>query len=121
MPIDAMNMISDVLPALINGSTTPVGGTHPVATPMLMKTCMAISAVKPVAISIPNVLGALSAIRTPRHISRPNATKTSIPPIYPNSSTIIANIQSDSLYGRYKNFCRELPSPSPKSPPEPIE
>ena len=91
-----MNTISDVLPALMNGSDTPVGGTLPVTTPILINAWIAMSAVTPVARSMPKVFGARSAILTPRHIRKPNAIITSIAPINPSSSAIMAKMQSDS-------------------------
>ena len=49
MPAAAINIMSDVPPALIKGSVWPVGGTELVATPMFTATCMAITLVIPAA------------------------------------------------------------------------
>ena len=48
-PIAAINTTIAVLPELINGSGTPVGGMLPVTTAMLISTCVAIIATMPVA------------------------------------------------------------------------
>ena len=38
----------------------------------------------------------------------------------PSSSQTTAKIKSFWASGRYKNFCRPLPSPRPVTPPEPM-
>ena len=52
IPIALMNTISDVLPALINGSGRPVGGILPVTTAMFKIVCTAITLATPATRSI---------------------------------------------------------------------
>ena len=49
MPIALIKTTSEVLPAEMNGSGSPVGGMEPVTTAMFMITCTAIIVVMPVA------------------------------------------------------------------------
>lgn len=80
-------------------------------------TCIATSAVIPTATKLPNISGALIAIRTPLHIKIANKTKTATHPINPNSSPKIEKIKSLCGSGIYKNFCLLSPNPAPNNPP----
>lgn len=80
-------------------------------------TCMATNAVIPTATKLPNMSGALIAIRIPRHIKIANKTKTATHPINPNSSPRIEKIKSLCGSGMYKNFCLLSPNPAPNRPP----
>ena len=91
-----MNTTNEELPALIKGNGTPVGGMEDVTTSTLIRNCMPMSAVIPVAISMPNSFGALAATSIPRHINIQKAAISSIKPIKPNSSPMMDNIKSDS-------------------------
>ena len=66
IPAAARKIISDVPPALTNGSVCPVGGMELVATAMLMAACMPMTAVMPAAIRLPKRSLQRMAMRTPR-------------------------------------------------------
>ena len=53
MPIAPIKTISDVLPAEMKGSGSPVGGIDPEITAIFKMVCMAITAAMPVASSAP--------------------------------------------------------------------
>ncbi len=55
---------------------------------------MTTNAVIPIATRLPNISGALMAIKTPLHIKIANKIKTAAQPINPNSSPIIEKIKS---------------------------
>ena len=78
---------------------------------------MATNAVIPTATKLPNISGALIAIRTPLHIKMANNIKTIAHPINPNSSPKIEKMKSLCGSGIYKNFCLLSPNPAPNSPP----
>lgn len=66
---------------------------------------------------LPNISGALMAIKIPLHIKMANKIKTAVHPIKPNSSPKIEKIKSLCGSGIYKNFCLLSPSPAPNNPP----
>ncbi len=82
-----------------------------------MITCMATSAVIPIATKLPNMSGARIAIKIPLHMKIANKINTATQPINPNSSPNIEKIKSLCGSGIYKNFCLLSPSPAPNSPP----
>ena len=92
MPTAARLMVSDDPPALMNGNVMPVTGMSATTTPMLMNAWMQSHAVMPAASSAPNVSGAASATRIPEYASTTNRATTTIPPISPNSSPMIAKM-----------------------------
>ena len=104
MPAAAINIMSDVPPALIKGSVWPVGGTELVATPMFTATCMAITLVIPAASRLPNLSLQRAAMRIPRQTRKKYAAITSTQPMKPSSSPIMANIKSLSPYVRNSSF-----------------
>ena len=87
---------------------------------MFIIACIPINEVIPVASKLPNISGAFIAINIPLQINIPNRTITATQPINPNSSANTANIKSLCGSDIYKYFCLLFPSPTPKSPPEPI-
>ena len=91
-----------------------------VTTAIFKITCTAINAVIPIAIKLPKTSSALIAINTPLTTNIANKTITSKQPTKPNSSANIAKIKSLCASGMYNYFCLLSPSPTPKSPPEPI-
>lgn len=82
-----------------------------------MITWMATNAVIPIASRLPNISGALIAIRIPLQIKIANRIRTAAHPMKPNSSPKIEKIKSLCGSGMYKNFCLLSPSPAPNSPP----
>lgn len=78
---------------------------------------MATNAVIPTANKLPNISGALMAIKIPLHIKIANRIKTATHPINPNSSPKIEKIKSLCGSGMYRNFCLLSPNPAPNSPP----
>lgn len=120
MPTILINTIIDVLPALIKGSGSPVGGTNPVTTAMFKSTWIIISDPIPTASKKPNLSGAFLATFI---IAKNSKTKIIIKtkaPTKPVSSAIIEKIKSDSANGKNKNFCLELKIPDPNIPPREI-
>ncbi len=71
----------------------------------------------PIATKLPNISGALIAIKTPLQIKIANNIKTIAQPMNPNSSPKIEKMKSLCGSGIYKNFCLLSPSPAPNSPP----
>ncbi len=82
-----------------------------------MITCIATSAVIPIASKLPNISGALIAIKIPLHINIANNIKTIAHPINPSSSPKIEKMKSLCGSGIYKNFCLLSPNPAPNKPP----
>lgn len=78
---------------------------------------MATNVVMPIATKLPNISGALIAIKTPLQMKIANNIKTTVQPINPNSSPKIEKMKSLCGSGIYKNFCLLSPSPAPNSPP----
>lgn len=78
---------------------------------------MATNAVIPTASKLPNISGALIAIRIPLHIKIANKINTATHPIKPNSSPNMEKMKSLCGSGMYKNFCLLSPSPVPNRPP----
>jgi len=78
---------------------------------------MATNAVIPIATRLPNMSGALMAIRMPLHMNMANKTNTATLPMNPNSSPNMEKIKSLCGSGMYKNFCLLSPNPAPNSPP----
>ena len=74
-PIAAMVKMRDVLPALMSGSGSPVGGMEPLTTSALTSVCTAIAAVIPPASRKPNLSRLRAAVRTPNQMRSPNAQK----------------------------------------------
>ena len=116
-----MKTNSEVEPAEINGSGKPVGGILPVTTAIFKITWVAITHAIPPTSNDAKRVFAFSEILTKQIISVKKIRITSVAPKNPSSSHIIENIKSLSANGRYKNFCRELKSPTPNSPPLPSE
>lgn len=85
-----------------------------VTTATLIITCIATSAVMPIATKLPNISGALIAISTPLHMKIANRINTSAQPINPNSSPNMEKIKSLCGSGMYKNFCLLSPKTCPK-------
>ena len=83
-------------------------------------TCIAINAVIPTAIRLPNISGDFIAINIPLHINTANSSIINVHPKNPSSSPIIENMKSLCGSGMYKYFCVLSPNPTPKSPPDPI-
>ena len=111
---------SDVLPAEMKGSGTPVGGNVLETTPTLTITWLAMIVTMPLASKQPNLSFACFAILTPLMISTKNISIVKTAPKSPSSSHIIAKIKSLSENGKKRYFWRELPSPTPNNPPAPI-
>ncbi len=78
---------------------------------------MPTNAVIPIATKLPNISGALMAIKIPLHIKIANKIKTATQPINPNSSPKMEKMKSLCGSGMYKNFCLLSPNPAPNSPP----
>lgn len=119
-PIADINTRSDVLPALINGSGSPVGGIEPVTTAIFSITCILIIAPIPKQRKAENLLFAriptlkIVTIKIANNIIRIKQ------PIKPNSSAMIEKMKSDSQNGKKSSAWRELNNPTPQSPPLPI-
>ncbi len=120
IPIKLMKTINEVLPALINGSGKPVGGTSPVTTAMFNITWIMISAPIPVASKKPNLSGAFLATFIIHKNIKTNKIIIKSEPAKPVSSAITENIKSDSANGKNKYFCLELNIPEPNIPPREI-
>ena len=118
-PIDAMVMISEVLPELISGNGKPVGGMLPLTTSALMTVCMPYTIVIPIAKRKEKKSSAFDAARIPQNINAAHAKKSKNTPKKPNSSPMMDRIKSLSAKGKNRYFCRELNSPVPNQPPFP--
>lgn len=111
--------INDVPPELTSGNGTPVIGIMLVTPPILTKACPIIIVPMPPA---SNLLNRSSDRRTTVATAKANnmkSTTTVIVPTNPNSSPITAKIKSVCGAGRYPNFCRLMPSPTPVHLPLP--
>lgn len=64
--MDIMVKMSAVLPELMSGSGSPVGGMEPETTSALMTTCIAYTRVMPDAVRKPNKSLLLAAVRMPQ-------------------------------------------------------
>ena len=93
-------MLTDVPPALKNGSGRPVVGKMPVTTPMLINACKPIIDVMPVPSRQPNRSRQASDTRRPASTNKTNSAITVTQPTIPKSSPTIAKMKSDSGYGR---------------------
>lgn len=118
-PIADINTTREVEPAEINGSGKPVGGIEFVTTKILSITCVEITHATPPASKLANISFAFWAILISEKIRMINIIKITPAPKKPNSSQIIEKIKSLSAKGRYKYFCLDEKSPTPKSPPLP--
>ena len=98
----------------------PVVGTKPDTTAMFRNVCKARWVITPTVSSAPKRSRAWSAIQKPRRISMEKISMITHAPISPSSSQITEKIKSLYCSGRYRNFCRPRPSPTPKRPPEPM-
>ena len=78
------------------------------------------SVVMPTTSSAPNRSRAWRAIQKPRRISRAKISIMTQAPISPSSSHTTEKIKSLYCSGRYRNFWRLRPSPTPSRPPEPM-
>lgn len=121
MPMALIKTTSEVEPAEIKGSGSPVGGILPVTTATLIKNCAAITVAMPEAKRQPKRSGARKAILTARTMINRYTSPTHVHPINPNSSPMIEKIKSLSAKGKNKYFWRELPNPTPVNPPLPSE
>ena len=77
-----------------SGSGMPVSGSDRVTPPTLRMSWKAIQASTPVASSDPNLSGARRTICSPRHSSTTNSPSTTVTPMKPISSPMIANTPS---------------------------
>lgn len=84
-------------------------GIDDVTTAIFIIACVPINVVIPTANKLPNISGALIAIKTPLHTNIANNAITAIHPINPNSSANTANIKSLCGSGIYKYFCLLFP------------
>ena len=106
-------------PYEIKGIGTPVRGMILLIAATLTKNCIPIQLMTPVEIIFPKTSCDLIEIIKPLYKkNKKTVVKTNVP-INPNSSPIIANIESEATSGRYWYFCLDLPNPSPEKPPEP--
>ena len=121
MPTADMNTTRDVEPDEMNGSGRPVGGIEPVTTATLMRVCTAMTAATPTHKRQPNRSHAPSPILISLITKTAKTTSKSPAPTNPNSSAMIENMKSLSENGKNKYFWRELNSPTPNHPPEPME
>lgn len=80
-------------------------------------TCIPTNAVIPIATKLPNMSGALMAIKIPLHMKIANRINTAAHPIKPSSSPKMEKIKSLCGSGMYKNFCLLSPNPAPNNPP----
>ena len=95
-PTAAIITLTDVPPALKNGSGSPVVGSIPVTTPMLMNACKPIIEVMPAPSRQPKRSRQASDTRSPASTNSTNSAITVRQPISPKSSPTIAKMKSDS-------------------------
>ena len=87
-------------PDEINGSGTPVSGNTEIIEPTLINAWQSNHSEIPVASSRENMSGAAAATRKPRSPIVINSAKIISAPIQPNSSAMIAKIESLAASGR---------------------
>ena len=119
MPIIAHDTTRFEPPYEINGKGIPVNGMRDTMALKLIIICKDRANAIPPARSFPKSSDAVNAIRRAESTRTKNKIITIVAPINPNSSPIIAKIESVVTSGRYAYFCRDSPIPTPKSPPDP--
>ncbi len=119
MPSALINTISDVLPALMNGNGSPVGGILAEITRIFNVTWVAIIQAMPAVSKLPKTSLLFCAIFIIENIRIANIVRTMVAPKKPNSSQIIEKMKSLSANGKYKYFCLEENNPTPNKPPFP--
>ena len=97
----------------------PVAGRKLVTTAMFRNVWRAIWVVTPTTIRLPNRSRAWMASQNPRSTSRAKISIIRPAPTSPSSSKTTAKMKSLCSSGRNMNFCRLLPRPTPRRPPEP--
>src|SRR3989442_720 len=100
IPMHIIAKSSDDPPKLTKGSGTPVIGSTPVVTPILIMACSTIINVMLPATRLPYRSGASRAMRSPRMARMPNKTNTATVPTSPSSSPRIAKMKSVWRSGR---------------------
>ena len=117
IPTIKSDATTDDPPDEMNGRGLPVVGNNPVAQAIFKNAWPTSMQVRPPAIIVPKSSLARLAISKPHTSTATKSAMTNSAPTRPSSSPIIEKMKSVSASGKYKNFSRELPKPTPRMPP----